>query len=170
MLSGTNIVDAYLINFKKHQDERGYFARTFCAKTFKEYGLNTNLKQCSLSNNIHCGTLRGMHMQLAPYAECKIVRCVKGTVYDVLLDLRESSKSFGKWQSFLLSEKEGNAIYIPEGVAHGFQTLEDDTTLFYQMTQDYHPECEKRLAWDDPKYNINWPLPVTIMSTIDERL
>lgn len=163
-----NLPGAYIIELDTICDERGFFARTWCTKKFAEYGLNANLAQCNMSYNVSRGTLRGMHYQIAPHEEAKLVSCIVGSIYDVILDLREDSPTFGRWQAFELSVSNHRMLYVPEGVAHGFQTLQDDTTVFYQMSEFYHPECTRGVRWDDSVFSIEWPIAEKIMSAKDK--
>lgn len=141
-------------------DERGFFARLYCEEVFREQGVPTCFPQCNLSFNARKGTLRGMHFQTAQYAEAKLVRCTRGSVYDVLLDLREGKESFGQWVAVELSFHKPQVLYIPEGFAHGFYTLEDETELFYQMSSPYVPEASAGVRWNDPAFKILWPTEV----------
>lgn len=153
----TGLAGAYLIKIEKICDQRGYFARTFCREELKAHGLNDNIVQCSLSFNEKKGTLRGMHFQKKPCEEDKMVQCLKGAVYDVIIDLRKDSPTFLKWQGFCLNEENRHILYIPKGFAHGFKTLEDKTELFYQMTEFYNPEASAGIRFDDPLFGIKWP-------------
>lgn len=153
----TDLKGAYVVELETNVDERGYFARAWCKKEFSQLGLDTNIVQCNLSYNNKKGTLRGMHYQSEPYGETKFVRCVKGALYDVIIDIRKESKTYGKWIGVELSEKNGRALYIPAGFAHGFQTLEDDTLMIYQVSEFYTPGYEKGIRWDDSFFNIKWP-------------
>ncbi len=164
----TQLQDAYLIEHEFIEDDRGFFARTFCQKEFAQKGLNPNLVQCNLSYNRKKGTLRGMHYQLQPAAEAKCVRCIKGAVYDVIIDLRPSSATFKKWQSFLLNEENRHILYVPEGFAHGFQTLVDHAELFYQMSMFFVPDLARGIRWNDPFFAISWPIPSPILSQKDQ--
>lgn len=164
----TQIKGAFLIELEPNEDERGFFARTFCIEEFKAHGLDFKVVQCSISFNKKKGTLRGMHYQAKPYEEAKIVRCYKGAIYDIILDLRPESESFKKWISAELNENNRRALYIPKGVAHGFQTLADDTEVFYMMDEFYHPEYARGIRWDDPEFKIEWPLPVMCVSERDK--
>jgi dTDP-4-dehydrorhamnose 3,5-epimerase len=165
--SKTSLNDAVLIALEKRGDERGFFARTFCTREFAEAGLETVFVQANHSHNAHKGTLRGMHYQKPPHGEVKLVRCVKGAIHDVIIDLREGSPTQGKWEGFDLDAREGRMLYVPAGFAHGFQTLEDDTDVVYQVSHPYTPEAEAGLRWDDPAYGIAWPLPVGTISPKD---
>lgn len=164
----TPIPGAYLVEIEPLADERGFFARSWCRDEFARHGLNAKLAQCDISYNKKRGTLRGMHCQVAPFPEAKLVRCTMGSIYDVILDLRRDSSTFGRWQAFELSAANHRMLYIPEGVAHGFQTLENDSEVFYQMSEDYHPECAQDVRWDDPAFGIEWPLPDPVLSARDQ--
>jgi dTDP-4-dehydrorhamnose 3,5-epimerase len=157
IFSEMNIKGVYIIEPEPLTDERGFFARSFCTTEFKDNGLDHTLVQCNISFNRKKGTLRGMHYQSAPFEEAKIVSCPKGVIYDVVLDLRKDSKTYCQWIVSDLSDKNFKMMYIPKGCAHGFQTLEDDTTVYYQMTEVYHPECARGVRWDDPAFGIVWP-------------
>lgn len=151
-------------------DERGFFARTFCSEEFAAQGLNPRVAQCNLSHNRKRGTLRGMHYQAPPRAEAKLVSCTRGAVYDVIIDLRAGSQTYCRWFSAVLRAGENRMLYVPEGFAHGFQTLEDDTMVFYQMSEFYAPECARGVRWDDPAFGIRWPVAEKIISDKDRRL
>lgn len=166
-ITAQKIKGAYLITPEKKIDERGYFARIWCRETFSLLGLNAHVEQCSISQNKQAGTLRGMHYQAAPYAECKLVSCPRGRIYDVMLDMRENSPTYGHWQAFDLNAEKAQLLYIPEGVAHGFQTLVDDTVVLYQISTQFHPDYCRRVKYDNPLYGIQWPLPVTHISAQD---
>jgi dTDP-4-dehydrorhamnose 3,5-epimerase len=159
---------AYLITVEKREDERGFFARSWCQREFGNLNLNTNLAQCNISYSKCRGTLRGMHYQLAPHAECKLVRCVRGAIYDVIIDLRPQSPTFHKWFGVELTANDYRMLYVPEGFAHGFETLTDDTEVFYQVSEFYQPEAERGVRWNDPKIGIDWPLPVQLISEKDQ--
>lgn len=165
--SETAIPGAYLVEIEALADERGFFARSWCCDEFAQHGLNARLVQCDISYNKKRGTLRGMHYQAAPYPEAKLVRCTMGAIYDVILDLRRDSSAFGRWAAVELSAANRRMLYIPEGVAHGFQTLEDDSEVFYQMSECYHPECARGVRWDDPAFGIAWPLAGLVISQRD---
>lgn len=162
------IAGVYLITPVKNEDERGFFARTFCEREFREIGLCTSFVQCNLSYNTKKGTLRGMHYQAAPYEEVKIVSCPKGAVYDVALDIRSNSPTFGKWISRELNEDNHEMLYLPKGIAHGFQTLEDDTLVYYQIGAYYEPKAARGIRYDDPRYAIQWPFEEKILSNRDK--
>lgn len=148
---------AYQINLEKRKDLRGFFARAFCQDEFAAHGLKTSIVQSNLSYNREASTLRGMHYQLHPHSEAKLVTCIRGAVYDVIVDLRPDSPTFCRWQALELSESNGLMLYVPEGLAHGFQTLTADSTLFYQMFAMYHAESARGVRWDDPAFGILWP-------------
>jgi dTDP-4-dehydrorhamnose 3,5-epimerase len=166
----TDLQGVYLIDLTPHQDERGFFARSWCQREFREHGLNPNLVQCNISYNKSKGTMRGMHLQLPPFAEAKLVRCTRGSIYDVIIDLRSGSDSYLQWLGVELSASNYKMLYIPEGFAHGFQTLEDDTEVFYQMSEFYSPECSRGLRWNDRAFGIKWPLAVSVISARDDSL
>jgi len=153
----TKLKGAFLIDLQKSQDERGFFARTWCHEEFAAHGLNTQLAQCNISFNRKKGTLRGMHYQTAPHAEAKLVRCTRGAIYDVIVDLRPDSPAFKQWFAATLTADNHAMLYVPEGFAHGLQTLADDSEVFYQMSQSYHPECAAGVRWNDTAFAIEWP-------------
>lgn len=153
----TGLSGAYLIEPEPHRDERGLFARTWSVETFAERGLATEFKQCATSFNVSKGTLRGLHFQVAPHAEAKLVRCTRGRVYDVIVDLRPGSVSEWRWFAAELSADNRRMLYAPEGFAHGFQTLEPESELFYQITASHRPELQGGIRWDDPTLGIDWP-------------
>lgn len=153
----TDLKGVYIIEVEAIKDERGFFARSFCRKEFEQYSLYPNIVQCNISYNKKKGTLRGMHYQVKPHEEAKIVSCVRGSIYDVIIDLRPDSSTYYQWFTVELSTENYKMLYIPEGFAHGFQTLEDNTVVFYQMSEFYHPECSMGVRWDDPAFNIEWP-------------
>jgi len=153
----TKIAGVWIVEPERHADERGWFARTWCAEEFRHHGLNVHLSQSSASFNRRRGTLRGMHWQAAPHEEAKLVRCVRGVMFDVALDVRPDSATFKQWVSAELTPENGRALYIPEGCAHGFQTLADDTEVFYQIAGEYHPASGRGARWDDPAFGIAWP-------------
>lgn len=150
----------------KH-DNRGVFARTWCQQEFEEHGLNPRVVQCSVSFNHQKGTFRGMHYQVAPHEEAKLVRCTRGSVYDIVLDLRPDSATFKEWVSVVLISGERNMVYIPEGCAHGFLTLEDESELYYQMSEPYAPDAARGVRWDDPAFQIRLPEAVSVISERD---
>jgi len=153
----TKLPGAFVIEQERHEDERGFFARTFCREEFTERGMNPHVAQCNVSFNKRRGTLRGMHYQVQPLAEAKLVRCTSGAIFDVIIDLRDSSATFCQHVAIELCARSGNMLYIPEGFAHGFQTLEDNTEVFYQMSQPYAAECARGVRWNDPSFAVEWP-------------
>jgi len=162
-----DIPGAFRIEVERREDERGFLARTFCAREFSAQGLTTEFSQHSASFNRHKGTLRGMHYQVDPHAEVKLVRCTAGSVFDVLVDLRRSSPAFGRWHGEVLSAGNHTMLYIPAGCAHGFQALEDATELYYEITPEYAADAARGVAYDDPSIGIRWPLPNPILSPAD---
>jgi len=163
----TAIDGAFVIDSERPADHRGFFVRTFDAQEFASRGLVPVIAQCSLSYNAKKGTLRGMHYQIAPHEEAKLVRCVRGAIYDVVLDVRSNSRTYGKWEGVELSASNRLALYIPPGAAHGFVTLEDDCELFYSMSEFYHPESARGVLWNDPAFGIEWPVTDPILSEAD---
>jgi len=153
----TKLKGAFVIEPESIEDERGLFARMFCRREFEAHGLNPNIVQCNTSLNQEKGTLRGMHYQAEPHQEAKLVRCTRGALYDVIIDVRSSSPTFKQWAAAELNAENRKLLYIPEGFAHGFQTLEDDTEVFYQMSEFYAPEFARGFRWDDPSFDIEWP-------------
>ena len=164
----TPLEGAYIIEPQRFEDERGFFARSWCKREFETHGLNSRLVQCNISYNRRKGTLRGMHHQEQPYAETKLVRCTLGAVYDVLIDLRPDSPSYKKWCSIKLTVDNRRMVYIPEGFGHGFMTLADNTELFYQMSEFYAPDSARGIRWNDSAFNIVWPGDVTVISEKDK--
>jgi dTDP-4-dehydrorhamnose 3,5-epimerase len=163
----TKISGVYLVGVERHYDERGFFARSWCAQEWAARGLSTRLAQCSLSFNAKKGTLRGIHYQAKPYAECKLVRCTRGSLYDVAVDLRVGSPTYLKWVGAELSAENHRALYIPEGCAHGLLTLKDDTEVFYQISEFYYPEAGRGVRWNDPAFGIEWPFEPAVISERD---
>ena len=159
---------AYIIELEPVEDERGFFARAFCQEEFRQRGANPRIAQCCISYNKKKGTLRGMHYQVAPYQQAKLVRCTSGAIYDVIIDLRPDSTTYRQWLAVELNAKDYNALYIPEGFANGFQVLADDTVVFYQMSEFYHPPEEKGIMWNDPLFEIKWPIKKIIISSKDQ--
>jgi len=168
--SPTKLPGIWLVDLERHEDERGFFARSWCQQEFAQHGLNPNLVQCNVSFNRKRGTLRGMHYQTIPHAEAKLVRCTRGVIYDVAVDLRPESPNYRQWVGVELTAGNGHALYIAEGFAHGFQTLADDSEVFYQMSESFHPECARGARWNDPAFRITWPLPNPIISERDQNL
>lgn len=163
----TALPGVFLVRTEPVEDPRGEFARTFCAEEFRAHGLDPRVAQGSSSVTRRRGTLRGLHWQEAPWGESKLVRCVRGAVHDVALDLRPGSPAFRQWVAFRLDAQRRDALYLPEGVAHGFQALEDDVELHYQMSVPYHPETGRGVRWNDPAFGIAWPIPDPILSERD---
>ncbi len=163
----TNLKDALIIEPKRLEDARGFFARTFCKIEFRDHGVDFDVVQSNISFNGKKGTLRGMHYQVEPYQESKTVRCTSGAIYDVIIDLRSESTTFKKWVAFELTAENRRMVYVPKGFGQGFQTLEDNTEVLYYMSEFYHPESARGVGWDDPTFCIEWPVPVTLISKKD---
>jgi len=163
----TSLPGVFEIRIEPHCDDRGFFARVWCEQEFAAHGLNPKLAQCNISFNARKGTLRGMHFQVAPRAEAKLVRCTTGSIYDVVLDLRAESPTYKDWVALTLSAHNRTMAYIPEGCAHGFITLEDDTEVFYQMSEFHDPESARGVRWNDPAFGIVWPAKVEVISQRD---
>lgn len=163
----TTLRGAYVVDIEPIEDERGFFARTWCEREFREWGLNPSLRQAALSFNHKRGTLRGMHFQTGKYQESKLIRCVAGAVFDVIIDLRKDSPTFTKHFALELSPGNHRMLYVPEGFAHGFQTLTDGAEMFYQISQFYSPEHAGGVRWNDPVFAIEWPEPVRVISARD---
>jgi len=158
---------AFLVELERREDARGFFARVWCEREAAALGLKTHIAQCNISFNHRKGALRGMHFQLPPHEEARLIRCTIGSIYDVIIDLRPDSPTFTQHWSTVLSAGNHRAIYIPEGFAHGFQSLEDATEVSYQMSAAYAPEANTGVRWNDPAFGIRWPLAVTGMSERD---
>ena len=165
--TSTPLRGAFVVEPEPHVDERGLFARTFCSREFAEHGLATTFVQCSVSLNRLRGTLRGMHYQRPPACEVKLVRCTAGSIYDVIVDVRPDSPTYRQHFGVELTAANRRALYIPEMFAHGFQSLQDDSEVFYQISEFYTPDASTGLRFDDPALGIAWPLPVTVMSEKD---
>ena len=165
----TALSGAFVIEPEPASDSRGLFARTWCRRELAAQGLDTELAQCSTSFNKRKGTLRGMHYQAAPFAETKIVRCTRGAIHDVIIDLRPDSPTYTRHVAVVLTAEDRKALYVPKGFAHGFQTLEDDTEVFYQISEFYSPEHSRGVRWDDPAFGIAWPQDERTMSERDRR-
>jgi len=165
----TKLKGAYIIEVEPLEDDRGFFARMFCRKEFEKHGLNFLVAQCNISQNRKKGTLRGMHYQVAPHAEAKLVTCLAGSIYDVIIDLRADSATYRQWLAVELSGNGRHSmLYVPEGFAHGFQTLEDDSEVFYQMSEFYSPPSGRGVRWDDPAFAVRWPEGPRILSERDK--
>ena len=163
----TPLGGAYVIELEPSFDERGFFARSWSAEEFKDRGLAARMAQCSISFNTRKGTLRGMHYQSEPHAEAKVVRCSAGAMYDVLVDLRRGSPTYCRWFGVELSADNRKLLYVPEGIGHGFQTLTDNTEIFYQISQDYRSDASRGVRWSDPAFAIDWPIANPILSERD---
>jgi dTDP-4-dehydrorhamnose 3,5-epimerase len=161
------IAGVFEVCLEPRTDDRGFFARAWCQKEFEAQGLNSTVVQCNISRNARKGTLRGMHYQAYPFSETKVVRCIRGAVYDVVLDLRPKSMTFKQWVSVVLTEESGNMVYIPDGCAHGFLSLKDGSDVFYQMSEFYNPEAARGVRWDDDAFGIVWPEKVEVISERD---
>jgi dTDP-4-dehydrorhamnose 3,5-epimerase len=171
----TKLKGAFIIEPEKFEDDRGFFARTFCRREFESHGLNPNVVQCNISYNKNKGTLRGMHYQIAPYEEAKLVSCIRGAIYDVIIDLRPDSSTYCQWVAVTLHgfnfdthprihPSSNKLLYIPEGFAHGFLTLSDDAEVFYQMSEFHMPEYAGGIRWNDPLFSISWPKDPAVIS------
>jgi dTDP-4-dehydrorhamnose 3,5-epimerase len=160
------LAGAWVLDLERFEDERGFFARTFCRREFEERGLNPEVAQCNTSFNAHRGTLRGMHYQL-PSGEAKLVRCTRGAIYDVIIDLRPESSTYGSNFGVKLTDENRRMLYIPERFAHGFLTLTDNTEVFYQMSEFYSADNSRGVRWNDPAFGINWPEEVKVVSERD---
>jgi dTDP-4-dehydrorhamnose 3,5-epimerase len=163
----TMLPGVFEIDLDPHCDERGFFARAWCEREFESSGLNPRVVQCNVSFSAKKGTLRGIHYQSDPHAEAKLVRCTRGAIYDVAVDLRPQSPTFKKWTGVPLTSANRRMLYVPEGCGHGFLTLEDETEVFYQMSEFYHPELAGGVRWDDPAFQIIWPDKVEVISERD---
>jgi dTDP-4-dehydrorhamnose 3,5-epimerase len=163
----TAIKGAFVIEIKKIEDERGFFGRSWCQKELEEHGLIARVVQANVSYNKQKGTLRGMHFQLDPYAETKLVRCTRGAIYDIIIDLRPDSPTYKQWIGVELTADNYKMLFVPENFAHGFITLEDNTEVTYQVSQFYTPGSERGIRWDDPSFNIKWPIEPTVISQKD---
>jgi dTDP-4-dehydrorhamnose 3,5-epimerase len=157
IIEETRLPGAYTIDLDPIEDERGFFARQWCEEELADAGLTTTVSQASVAYNRRAGTLRGMHWQVAPHAEVKLVRCVRGAIHDVIVDLRPDSRTFSEWIAVELTAENRRTLYVPQGFAHGYQTLEDQTEVWYQMSVPYWPEAARGFRWDDPRFGIGWP-------------
>jgi dTDP-4-dehydrorhamnose 3,5-epimerase len=167
IFSETRLAGVYLIDIERHADQRGFFARTWCRSDFAERRLVADFPQHSISFNTAAGTLRGLHFQRPPHGETKLVRCLRGALYDVVVDLRSPSPTYRQWVAFELTAESRSALYIPAGFAHGFQTLEPNTEVSYMISTAYVPDAGAGLRYDDPALDIEWPLPVSVISERD---
>jgi len=164
----TKLKGAYVVECEPIEDDRGFFARAFCREEFERHQLNPCVVQCNISFNRKKGTLRGMHYQAKPYEEARLVRCTRGRIYDVIVDLRRESPGYKQWEAVELTADNRLMLYVPEGFAHGFQTLEDGSEVFYQMSESYAPEYTRGVRWDDPAFGIQWPLDDRLLSVRDQ--
>ena len=170
IFSATTLPGVLRIELEPRQDERGFLARTYCQDEFSRQGLNTHWPQCNLTLTRKRGMVRGMHFQADPKPEIKLIRCAAGAIYDVLVDLRPGTPAFGRWEAFDLSAQNRRQLYVPAGIAHGFQCLTEDCEVFYQMSEAYYPDLARGLRWNDPEVNITWPIPNPILSERDRTL
>ena len=161
----TKLQGVYIIDLKKIEDDRGFFARAYCQKEFAEHGIELNWAQANLANSKERGTLRGLHYQKTPFAEAKLMRCIRGAIYDVIVDLRPDSPSYMQWLGVELTAENRRALFIPEGFAHGYLVLEDDSDTFYPTSQFYTPEAEAGVRWNDPAFGIEWPFTNDLIIT-----
>ena len=168
ILTETRLDGAFTIDLQPIEDERGFFARTWCRQEFSDHGLNAEVAQVNIGYSRRSGTLRGMHFQDQPHAEVKVVRCTRGLVYDVIIDLRPTSPTFKRWLAIELSAENHRVLYVPEGVAHGYQTLVDDTEICYQTSRPYTAAAARGVRYDDPAFGVEWALPVSVISKADE--
>jgi len=165
----TPLSGAFVIDLQKREDERGFFARVWCKNEFEARGLNSQLVQANVASSRKEGTLRGLHYQVVPYEEAKLVSCTRGSIFDVIIDLRPSSRQFKEWFGIELTAKNNRMLYVPEGFAHGYQTLDDNTEVFYLVSQFFYPTHERGVRWDDPSFKIAWPKTQTrIVSEKDQ--
>jgi dTDP-4-dehydrorhamnose 3,5-epimerase len=165
----TSLKGAFTIDIERREDSRGFFARAFCQKEFKAHGLNPTIAQANVASNIRRGTLRGMHFQFPPSAETKLVRCTRGAILDIIVDLRPESPTYLKHVAVELNEDNQRALYVPERFAHGYQALADNTDTSYQVGEFYAPEAESGLMYDDPRLGLTWPLPISVVSEKDQK-
>jgi len=165
----TSVAGAWIVEPERHADGRGFFARTWCATEFARHGLTSHFVQASISHTPRRGTLRGLHYQVAPHAEAKLIRCTRGAIYDVAVDLRPDSPTFRRYAAVVLDADSRHALYVPEGCAHGFQTLIDDTEVLYQMSAPYAPDAARGVRWDDRAFAIPWPPADRIITDRDRR-
>lgn len=169
LFTQTKLTGAYVIDLEKKVDDRGFFARAWCQEEFQTHNLVSQFVQCNTSWNRTKGTLRGMHRQVAPHEESKLIRCTRGAIYDVMIDLRRDSPTFGKWQGFELTEINHRSLFVPGGFAVGYQTLEDSSEVVYLVSEFYAPSCEEGIRYNDPAFGIEWPTVVTVISEKDKR-
>lgn len=165
----TAISGSYIINIERYADDRGFFARGYCEKEFKNQGISFNIAQANIGYSKNKYTLRGLHYQVEPHREAKLVRCTRGCLFDVIVDLRPESPTYKEWVGVELTEKNHTMFYVPEGCAHGYQTLEDDTEVFYMVSAFYAPDHERGIRWDDPAFNIEWKETETMIISEKDR-
>jgi dTDP-4-dehydrorhamnose 3,5-epimerase len=165
----TPLRGAFILEIERLEDERGHFARTWCREELAARGLDPTVAQCSVSYNRRARTMRGLHYQAPPFPEAKVVTCQRGRAFDVIVDLRRASATFRKWFAVELAAYDGRSLYVPEGFAHGFMTLEDDTTLHYQISETYHPELSRGVLWNDPAFGIHWPFDTGLVLSARDR-
>jgi dTDP-4-dehydrorhamnose 3,5-epimerase len=165
--SKTELSGVYIIELEPREDQRGYFARVFCEREFAEHGLVKRYVQCNMSGNPKRGTLRGMHYQLPPHEEVKLIRCIRGAIWDCIVDLRPDSPTFKRWQGFELSADNHKMLYVPTGFAHSYLTLTDDSEVFYMVSEFYAPGSERGIRYNDPAFNIEWPISIEVVSDKD---
>lgn len=163
----TKLRDAYIVDIEKREDDRGFFARSWCRREFAERRMVSDLAQANVSFSLKRGTLRGMHYQMKPYEETKLIRCTRGAIYDVIIDLRPNSTTYGQWVGAELTADNYKMLYVPEGLAHGFQTLSDDAEVAYQMSQFFTPGAARGIRYNDPAFGIQWPMKVEVISSED---
>lgn len=163
----TKLRDAYIVEIEKREDDRGFFARSWCRREFAERRMVSDLAQANVSFSLKRGTLRGMHYQMKPYEETKLIRCTRGAIYDVIIDLRPNSTTYGQWVGAELTADNYKMLYVPEGLAHGFQTLSDDAEVAYQMSQFFTPGAARGIRYNDPAFGIQWPMKVEVISSED---
>jgi dTDP-4-dehydrorhamnose 3,5-epimerase len=163
----TKLAGVFEVHLEPRTDDRGFFARSWCQEEFQNHGLNSKVAQCSVSFNTRKGTLRGIHYQAAPYPETKVIRCTQGAIYDLVVDLRPQSPTFKQWVGVILTAANRQMLYVPEGCGHGFLTLENETEVFYQISEFYRPELSRGVRWDDPTFKIIWPAQVEMISERD---
>lgn len=163
----TGLAGAWIVEIERFEDERGFFARTWCERELSERGLESRLAQCSISWNRHRHTLRGLHYQAAPHEEVKLVRCTSGSIHDVIVDIRPDSPTFKKWFGVVLSAENRRALYIPAGFAHGFLSVAENSEVLYQISAFHHPESARGLRWNDPAFAIDWPVDPAVISDRD---
>jgi dTDP-4-dehydrorhamnose 3,5-epimerase len=165
----TKFNKAFIIEIKRIEDDRGFFGRSYCRKELEEHGLNANIVQANTSFSFQKGTLRGLHYQMHPHEESKLIRCVRGAIFDVIIDLRPQSPTFMQWTGTELTQDDYRMLYVPEGFAHGFLTLTDNTEVYYNVTQYYTPGAEQVIRWNDPAFQIRWPIEPVVISEKDSQ-